>query len=168
MKPTASQLAKQNQEHLMDHSRVQKSGNNSINVEGQAAKRQKLEGGLLCKVTNTKQQSNFIHKAPKKGNTGNENVASRAHRFRAHPLNRKIFETPLLLQKKRSTPQLPEFQEFHLKTIEKAAQNTVAVPSTSSYCNNLKVPQKPRFSFATESKQEDCNRSMDAGERYKL
>nr|KAJ0207260.1 hypothetical protein LSAT_V11C500245280 [Lactuca sativa] len=45
---------------------VQKSGNNSINVEGQAAKRQKLEGGLLCKVTNTKQQANFIHKAPKK------------------------------------------------------------------------------------------------------
>nr|KAJ0204846.1 hypothetical protein LSAT_V11C500247560 [Lactuca sativa] len=175
MKPTASQLAKQNQEHLMDYSRVQKSGNNSINVEGQAAKRQKLEGGLLCKVTNTKQQANFIHKAPKKeggmdsklhiiGNTGNENVASRAHGFRALPLNRKIFETPLLLQKKRSTRQLPEFQEFHLKTIERAAQNTVAVPSTSSYCNNLKVPQKPRFSFSTESKQEDCNRSMDAEE----
>ncbi|XP_042751578.1 protein TPX2 isoform X1 [Lactuca sativa] len=189
MKPTASQLAKQNQERLMDHSRVQKSGNNSINVEGQAAKRQKLEGGLLCKVTDTKQQANFIHKAPKKeggmdsklhitvprppdlataqraqrsqrirqkGDTGNENVASRAHGFRALPLNRKIFETPSLLQQKRSTPQLPEFQEFHLKTTERAAQNTAAVPSTSSYCNNLKVPQKPRFSFATESKQEDC------------
>lgn len=189
MKPTASQLAKQNQERLMDHSRFQKSGNSSLNVEGQAAKRQKLEGGLLCKVTDTKQQANFIHKAPKreggmdgrlhitvprppdlataqraqrsqrirqKGDSGNENVVSRAHGFKALPLNRKIFEAPSLLQPKRSTPQLPEFQEFHLKTTERAAQNTAAVPSTSSCCNNLKVPQKPRFSCVTESKQEDC------------
>ncbi|KAL4560360.1 hypothetical protein LXL04_032510 [Taraxacum kok-saghyz] len=43
-----------------------KSGNSSVNVEGQAAKRQKLEEGLLCKVTDTKQQANFIHKALKR------------------------------------------------------------------------------------------------------
>ncbi|KAL4592823.1 hypothetical protein LXL04_005829 [Taraxacum kok-saghyz] len=191
MKPTASQLAKQNQERLIDHSRFPKSGNSSVNVEGQAAKRQKLEGGLLCKVTDTKQQANFIHKAPKreggvdgnkmhitvprqpelataqralrsqrirqKGDTGNEHVVSRSHGFRALPLNRKIFEAPSLLQQKRSTPQLPEFQEFHLRTTERAVQSTSSIPSTSSYCNNLKVPpQKPRFTFGTETKQEDC------------
>lgn len=205
MKPTASQLAKQNQERLMDHFRFQKLGNNSSGVESQAAKRQKLEGGHLCKVTDTKQQANFVHKAPKregafdgnaghgklritvprppdlataqraqrirpKGDIGSEHVASRAPGFRALPLNRKIFEAPSLLHQKRSTPQLPEFQEFHLKTTERAAQNAAAVPSTSACGNNSKVPQKHSFAFAAESsnreskgshvasvsKQEDC------------
>nr|GEW34962.1 protein TPX2 isoform X1 [Tanacetum cinerariifolium] len=173
MKPTASQLAKQNQERVMDHFRFQKSGNSSV-VESQAAKRQKLEGGHLCKATDTNQQANFVHKAPKKegpidGNlghgrlritvprppdlataqraqrirqkaeSGSEHVASRATGFRARPLNRKIFEAPSLRQSKRSTPQLPEFHEFRLKTTERAGQNTNAVPSTSARCNNLQV-----------------------------
>ncbi|XP_035831063.1 protein TPX2 isoform X5 [Helianthus annuus] len=177
MKPTASQLAKQNQERLMDNFRFQKSGNNSSVVESQAAKRQKLEGGHLCKVTDTNQQAHFVHKAPKregnvdgnlghgrlritvprppdlataqraqrirqKDNGGNEHVATRAHGFRARPLNRKIFEAPSFLHQKRSVPQLPEFQ----------------------------TPQKPTFAFGVESssrgskgphvtgapKQEDC------------
>ncbi|XP_024984992.1 protein TPX2 isoform X3 [Cynara cardunculus var. scolymus] len=205
MKPTASQLAKQNQERLVDHFRFQKLGNSSSGIESQAAKRQKLEGGHLCKVTETKQQANFVHKPPKregtfdgnaghgrlritvprppdlataqraqrirpKGDIGSEHVASRAPGFRALPLNRKIFEAPSSLHQKRSTPQLPEFQEFHLKTTERAAQNAAAVPSTSACGNNLKVPQKPSFAFAAESsnreskgshvasvsKQEDC------------
>lgn len=74
-----------------------------------------------------------------KGDTGSEHVSSRAQGFRARPLNRKvctsvtafynvffcflfyfiylsfvghlqIFEAPSLLHKKRSTPQLPDFQ----------------------------------------------------------
>ncbi|XP_024984991.1 protein TPX2 isoform X2 [Cynara cardunculus var. scolymus] len=186
MKPTASQLAKQNQERLVDHFRFQKLGNSSSGIESQAAKRQKLEGGHLCKVTETKQQANFVHKPPKregtfdgnaghgrlritvprppdlataqraqrirpKGDIGSEHVASRAPGFRALPLNRKIFEAPSSLHQKRSTPQLPEFQEFHLKTTERAAQNAAAVPSTSACGNNLKVPQKPSFAFAAES-----------------
>lgn len=163
----------------------QKSGNSSV-VESQAAKRQKLEGGHLCKATDTNQQANFVHKAPKKegpidGNlghgrlritvprppdlataqraqrirqkveSGSEHVASRATGFRARPLNRKIFEAPSLLQSKRSTPQLPEFHEFRLKTTERAGQNTNAVPSTSARCNNLQAPQKPGFAFSAES-----------------
>ncbi|PWA72656.1 TPX2, central domain-containing protein [Artemisia annua] len=185
MKPTASQLAKQNQERVMDHFRFQKSGNSSV-VESQAAKRQKLEGGHLCKATDTNQQANFVHKAPKKegpidGNlghgrlritvprppdlataqraqrirqkveSGSEHVASRATGFRARPLNRKIFEAPSLLQSKRSTPQLPEFHEFRLKTTERAGQNTNAVPSTSARCNNFQAPQKPGFAFSAEN-----------------
>ncbi|KAI7731540.1 hypothetical protein M8C21_006668 [Ambrosia artemisiifolia] len=205
MKPTASQLAKQNQERLIDHFRFQKPGNNSSVVESQAAKRQKLEGGHLFKITDTKQEANFVHKAPKregtldsnlghgrlritvprppdlataqraqrirqKGDNENAHVASRAPGFRARPLNRKIFEAPSLLHQKRSTPQLPEFQEFNLKTTERAVHNTAAVPSTSACCNNLKAPQKPSLAFGTESssreskgshvsavlKQEDC------------
>ncbi|KAJ9555358.1 hypothetical protein OSB04_009972 [Centaurea solstitialis] len=193
MKPTASQLAKQNQERLVDHFRFQKLGNNSSGVEGQAAKRQKLEGGHLCKVTDTKQQANLVHKAPKRegafdGNashgrlritvprppdlatahraqrirpkvdTGSEHVASRAPGFRALPLNRKIFEAPSLLHQK-TTPQLPDFHEFHLKTTERAAQNAAAVPSTSACGNNSRVSQKPSFAFAAESRSRDSKGS---------
>lgn len=182
MKPTASQLAKQNQERLLDQSRLQKVGNSS-GVESQAAKRQKLEGGHLCKVTDSKQQPNFVHKAPKREGTvegdlghgrlritvprppdlatahraqrirkradsGNEHVVSRTPGFRALPLNRKIFEAPSLVHQK-STPQLPEFQEFHLKTTERALQNTAVVPSTSR-CSS-KAPHQANFAFSAES-----------------
>ncbi|XP_076960413.1 uncharacterized protein LOC143636798 [Bidens hawaiensis] len=176
MKPTASQLAKQNHEHLIENFRFQKSGNNSSVVEGQAAKRQKIEGGHLYKAAYTDQQANFVHKAPKREGNANENLgrgrlrltvprspdlatAQRAQRirkndnsgtehvstlapgFRARPLNRKVyFEAPSFLLQKRSTPKLPEFQEFHLKTSERATQNTAAGPSTSGCCdNNSKV-----------------------------
>ncbi|KAL8216655.1 hypothetical protein R6Q57_023492 [Mikania cordata] len=203
MKPTASQLAKQNLERLIDNSRLQKSGNNSTVVESQAAKRQKLEGGHLCKGTDTNQQANFVHKAPKRdGNADdhlgrgrlritvprspdlataqraqmirqkdiseNEHGASRAPRFRARPLNRKIFEAPSFFHQK-STPRVAEFQEFHLKTSERAVQNAAAVPSTSAFSNNSKVPhnsfafgigrssREPKGPhFTGSAKQEDC------------
>ncbi|KAM0024191.1 putative TPX2 central domain-containing protein [Helianthus debilis subsp. tardiflorus] len=198
MKPTASQLAKQNQERLIDHFRFQKPANTSSVVESQAAKRQKIEGGHLFKVTDTKQQTNFVHKAPKregtldgnlghgrlritvprppdlataqrahrirqKGDNDNEHAASRASGFRARPLNRKIFEAPSSLHQKRSTPQLPEFQEFHLKTTERAVQNTAAVPSTSACCNNLKAPHKPSITFGTESSSRESKGSHVSG-----
>ncbi|KGN55955.2 protein TPX2 isoform X1 [Cucumis sativus] len=52
-------------------------------------------------------------------------------RFRARPLNRKILEAPSLPLPKKSTPKLPEFQEFHLRTLERAMQNTSAVSSSA-------------------------------------
>ncbi|XP_076920462.1 protein TPX2-like [Bidens hawaiensis] len=183
MKPTASQLAKQNHERLIDNFRFQNSGNNSSVVEGQAAKRQKVEGGHLYKATDTDQQANFVHKAPKREGNADGNLhrgrlrltvprspdlatAQRAQRIRkndnsgtehvstrrARPLNRKIFEAPSFLLPKRSTPQLPEFQEFHLKTSERAAQNTASGPSTSACCdNNSKAQLQPSFAFGVES-----------------
>lgn len=62
MKPTASQLAKQIPPRKLADTR---NSMNLFGVEGQAAKRQKLEGGLIHKVPDLKQQSNFVHKAPK-------------------------------------------------------------------------------------------------------
>ncbi|CAI9093858.1 OLC1v1029448C1 [Oldenlandia corymbosa var. corymbosa] len=81
LKPTASQLAKQNNPRLTCSTRSQKLlvdtldkiSNNSIKVEIQPAKRQKLEGGLLNKIGETKQQMNFIHKLPKKDVTAEVN-----------------------------------------------------------------------------------------------
>ncbi|KAL4347926.1 hypothetical protein GQ457_17G021350 [Hibiscus cannabinus] len=182
MKPTASQLAKQNRPpqtatsrplYLVFYHRFQKLqalnsnrslGNSSV-VESQAAKRQKLEGGLLRKVDEVKQQTTLVHKAPKKEGTRDRNaintklrltiprepeletahraqrirpkngteeelVTSVAHRFKARPLNRKILEGPSLPVPKKSVPKLPEFQEFHLKTLERAVQLSSAVSSS--------------------------------------
>uniref|UniRef100_A0A5B7BNU3 TPX2 central domain-containing protein n=1 Tax=Davidia involucrata TaxID=16924 RepID=A0A5B7BNU3_DAVIN len=194
MKPTASQLAKQNPSRQMGDSRLQKllvennmrSSNNSCGIESQAAKRQKLEGGHLRKVADTKQQTNLVHKIPKRDGTidGNsahdklkltipkepdletahraqrmrpknstelEPVTSTARRFKALPLNRKILEAPSLLLPKRSTPRLPEFQEFHLKTSERAMQHTSAVSSSSAYFSNSdKVLHKPSTNSIAE------------------
>ncbi|KAA3460194.1 protein TPX2-like isoform X1 [Gossypium australe] len=80
MKPTASQLAKQNQPtqvatfqklHVLNGNRSL--GSSSV-VESQAAKRQKLEGGLLHKVEEVKQQTTLVHKAPKKDGTKDRNA----------------------------------------------------------------------------------------------
>ncbi|KAK8599072.1 hypothetical protein V6N13_077012 [Hibiscus sabdariffa] len=203
MKPTASQLAKQNRPPQSAASRFQKlpalnsnrSLGNSSAVESQAAKRQKLEGGLLRKVDEVKQQTTLVHKAPKKEGTRDRNtintklrltiprepeletahraqrirpkngteeelVTSVTHRFKARPLNRKvgtydvtkgtsskadfivllssqiyvhylqILEGPSLPVPKKSVPKLPEFQEFHLKTLERAVQLSSAVSSS--------------------------------------
>ncbi|KAL4373041.1 hypothetical protein AHAS_Ahas05G0042100 [Arachis hypogaea] len=178
MKPTASQLAKQNRAPQNVASRFQKlSQNKEMNlstfsgVETQASKRQKLEDGHSRKVGDVIQQTNFVHKAPNRIVTTEENsrhtklritiprepeleTAHRAQRirpknvveaehvtvagsrFKARPLNRKILNAPTLPLPKRSTPQLPEFQEFHLKTWERAMQHSSATSSSLLRCND--------------------------------
>ncbi|XP_021754026.1 protein TPX2 isoform X2 [Chenopodium quinoa] len=70
MKPTASQLSKQNQQHqVCGSSRLQKNEGNSgthSGMESQASKRQKLDGGHLCRIVEMKQPVNLTHKLPKK------------------------------------------------------------------------------------------------------
>ncbi|XP_057741515.1 protein TPX2-like isoform X2 [Arachis stenosperma] len=178
MKPTACQLAKQNRSPQNVGLRFQKlltaDGRNlstSSGAESQAAKRQKLEGGLLCKVNDVKQHTSFVHKAPKRAVTVDHNLscsklkltvprepdlktAHRAQRirskhavesekvivaaprFKARPLNKKILDAPILPLPKRSTPRLPEFQKFHLKTCERAMQHSYATSSSSPHCND--------------------------------
>lgn len=192
MKPTASQLAKQNRQLHADNCRFQKlvgqiaerSLNIPCGVESQAAKRQKLEGGHLRKVADSRQEPHLVHKVPGKDATGDRNsecsrlkltiprgpefeTAMRARRmrnkssaeakhgtlisrtFKARPLNRKILEGPLLPLPKRSTPQLPEFQEFHLKTSERATQQTSA--GLSSLLHRNKGLQKTCTNSGTEN-----------------
>ncbi|XP_047339005.1 protein TPX2-like [Impatiens glandulifera] len=173
MKPTASQLAKQNRPHQIGDPRFskfvnkdsQKPGINPFGIEVQAAKRQKLERGLLLKDGGTKQQNVLIHKVTtKKEEMIIENstpakikitiprepelaTTQRAHRrmpkdapqpdcaapnlrrFKARPLNKKILEAPSLLIPKRSTPRLPEFQEFHLTNSNRAKHSSATSSS---------------------------------------
>ncbi|KAE8671168.1 guard cell S-type anion channel SLAC1-like [Hibiscus syriacus] len=191
MKPTASQLAKQKYltswkwllpvsfslfQKLQVLNSNRSLGNSSVGGS-QAAKRQKLEGGLLRKVDEVKQQTTLVHKAPKKEGNKNRNasntklrltiprepeletahraqrlrpknsseeefVTSATHRFKARPLNRNILEGPSLPVPKKSVPKLPEFQEFHLKTLERAVQLSSAV-SSSIHTNAAKGFEKP-------------------------
>ncbi|KAL0699133.1 hypothetical protein Bca4012_055255 [Brassica carinata] len=177
MRPTASQLAKQNNPRwLKFHMQVDQIHEKGLcgtsGTEVHAAKRQKLDGGLLRKVADTKQEMNFVHKIPKKDTTLDRSsqqqtrtkitipqepdfaTSQRAHRtrnkndakleqepttvyrFKARPFNRKIFDAPSLPIRKKSTPKLPEFQEFHLKTSERAMQHSSAVTTRCNQGND--------------------------------
>ncbi|XP_020681852.1 uncharacterized protein LOC110099127 isoform X3 [Dendrobium catenatum] len=179
MKPTTSQLSTQNsvkrsssrsvcQKPLPSQSR---SSEDPVHSLLQAAKRQKVDGGLVCKVVGTMQESDLLHKSSKKECFVNRNshltkmrltiprepvleTARRAKTFRAHrsdhtegikaststfkalPLNRKILEAPSLPFPQKSTPKLPEFQEFKLKTSERAILRSMAT-TTSFIPDNL-------------------------------
>ncbi|XP_031258845.1 protein TPX2 [Pistacia vera] len=203
MKPTASQLAKQNKAAQVGNSRYQmlpvqngeRSLCNSSLVESQAPKRQKLEGGHLRKVADDKLQTNFVHKTPKKDGTFDknsvlaklkltvprepdletahraqrtrpkniieqENDMAAAHRFKARPLNRKILKAPTLSIPKKSAPKLPEFQEFHLKTLERAMQQTSSVPSSiHHYTASDKESDKPSTFFVAGNGNRDFGRT---------
>ncbi|XP_019420448.1 PREDICTED: protein TPX2-like isoform X2 [Lupinus angustifolius] len=207
LKPTASQLAKQNRPTQKVDSRLKKlpAQNKEMNlpissgVENQATKRQKLEGGLLCKVGDVKQQTDFVHKAPKKVVNVEQNarhsklritiprepdletahralrtrpknaaeadiVTVAASRFKARPLNRKILNAPTLPLPKRSTPRLPAFQEFHLKTSERAMQHTYATSSSSLHCNEFDEGlDKHHVVSSPEKRTKDLRRPSSIG-----
>ncbi|KAK9150192.1 hypothetical protein Syun_008501 [Stephania yunnanensis] len=69
-------------------------------------------------------------------------------------------EAPSLPALPRSTPHLPEFQEFHFRTTERAHQNveTSTVASTESFCqtqwnpNKLTEPKMPRLQTAMRAR----------------
>ncbi|RZC57695.1 hypothetical protein C5167_005003 [Papaver somniferum] len=199
MKPTASQLAKQNQfvnrfqKPLLPNS---DRSTDSVSIIGtQAPKRQKLEGGHLHKVAETKQQHSLTHKAPKKdgpvsnisthakmkitiprepeletahrarrlrsknGTDLREEPKPTIHQFKALPLNRKILEAPTLALRKKSTPKLPQFQVFHLKTSERATQHTSAASASSPPCDKtVKVVHKFNASSTVQNGTTDSKR----------
>nr|XP_029116983.1 protein TPX2 isoform X1 [Elaeis guineensis] len=186
MKPTASQLAKQNQPHVKNAnaSRSRKTAAVKSNRKQdpssylhQAAKRQKLESGHLCKalhILNARTQLDLVHKVPEKKigpadfprlklTIPKEPVLETARRarnfraqrssnakhlqegmvpttstFKARPLNRKILEAPSLLLAQKSTPRMPNFKEFNLRTRERAIQHCSAISSSlNTDCSHI-------------------------------
>ncbi|KAI3515470.1 hypothetical protein L1887_14366 [Cichorium endivia] len=67
-----------------------------------------------------------------------EEMMAKIPKFKARPVNKKILEAPTLPAMKRTTPQLPEFHEFHLETMERANQNA----ETSTVASNEAAPPK--------------------------
>nr|VDC64545.1 unnamed protein product [Brassica rapa] len=61
-----------------------------------------------------------------------EEMLAKIPKFKARPVNKKILAAPALPAPQRSTPHLPEFQEFHLETTARANQHaeTSSVAST--------------------------------------
>ncbi|XP_030538096.1 protein TPX2 isoform X1 [Rhodamnia argentea] len=220
MKPTASMLAKHNQPSQVVSSRFQmqtsqisgKSLCSSSAGEGQATKRQKLEGGHSRKVGELKQQTNFVHKASKKDATVEKKphlklrltiprepeleTAQRAQRarprnmsaeeqstvtvrrFKARPLNRKIFEAPSLPLPKKSIPKIPEFQVFHLKTLERAMEHNLAASSSLLHDSDKellkscpaaeKEPRSPQRTNGVDAPKQDGIGSMYAFRAHPL
>ncbi|XP_057505719.1 protein TPX2-like [Actinidia eriantha] len=80
-----------------------------------------------------------------------EEMMAKIPKFKARPLNKKILETSSLPALPRSTPHLPEFQEFHLETMVRANHNaeTSTIASTESAAQNhqwkfhLTAPKSP-------------------------
>ncbi|CAN4127464.1 unnamed protein product [Withania somnifera] len=98
------------------------------------------------------QTTHRAQRARPKGSEQTENLPPTAlRRFKALPLNKKIFEGPSL-PPKRSNPQLPQFQEFHLKTLERAVQHRSAVSAfaAKSSSTNGKVLEKTSSNSITE------------------
>ncbi|XP_056865787.1 protein TPX2 isoform X2 [Raphanus sativus] len=205
MKPTASQLAKLNYTSK-SHLQVDQTHDKPLcgGTEVQAAKRQKLDGGLLRKVAGTKPEMSFVHKMPKKDITLDRNsqhpktkitvpqepdfaTSQRAHRtrhkndahseqdstavyrFKARPFNRKIFDAPSLPIRKKSTPKPTEFQEFHLKTSERAMQHSSAVTTRSNQGNDsYKVSEKSNITDALDGVNRESRRpiAMDISNKH--
>ncbi|XP_042503645.1 protein TPX2-like isoform X2 [Macadamia integrifolia] len=74
-----------------------------------------------------------------KNNTELEEQQNSACTFKAHPLNRKILKAPSMRLPQKSTPRLPEFQEFHLKTSERALQHSTSAVSSLPHNKSDKV-----------------------------
>ncbi|KAM0832950.1 hypothetical protein ACQ4PT_064571 [Festuca glaucescens] len=61
-----------------------------------------------------------------------EEMLAKIPKFRARPFNKKIAEAPSFPPLPRTAPQLPEFNEFHLKTMERASRHADACSEASS------------------------------------
>ncbi|XP_071714812.1 protein TPX2-like [Rutidosis leptorrhynchoides] len=80
-----------------------------------------------------------------------EEMMAKIPKFKARPVNRKILEAPTLPAMKRSIPQIPQFQEFHLETMERANQNaetstvasTETAPQIHQWKPHLTTPKTP-------------------------
>ncbi|GAU23094.1 hypothetical protein TSUD_183950 [Trifolium subterraneum] len=180
MKPTATQLSRQNRP-------AKNVGSSSLG---------EVYVVVECTVTDAKQQTNFVHKKPMRAVTVEQNSAcsklkltiprepdlKTAHRaqrtrpkivgeaehmtvgapkFKARPLNRRILEAPSLPLPKRSTPHLPEFREFHLKTTERAMQHTSAT-SSSHHCNDSdKIPSSKEHAGVLHTNKKETTMPME-------
>ncbi|PIN15194.1 hypothetical protein CDL12_12171 [Handroanthus impetiginosus] len=79
-----------------------------------------------------------------------QEMIAKIPKFKARPLNKKIFEGPTLPPLPRSAPQPPEFKEFHLETMSRANHNAetstmASIESTDSHQwkPHLTAPKSP-------------------------
>ncbi|KAH9617004.1 hypothetical protein KSS87_010356 [Heliosperma pusillum] len=72
-----------------------------------------------------------------------EEMMAKMPKFKARPLNKKILEAPSLPPLPKSQPQKPEFQEFHLETMERANKSLEVSSVVSCESGHQKTQWKP-------------------------
>ncbi|XP_074276097.1 protein TPX2 isoform X2 [Silene latifolia] len=72
-----------------------------------------------------------------------EEMMAKMPKFKARPLNKKILEAPSLPPLPKRQPQKPEFQEFHLETMERANKSLEVSSVVSSESGHQKTQWKP-------------------------
>ncbi|EXB44629.1 hypothetical protein L484_010320 [Morus notabilis] len=98
-----------------------------------------------------------------------EEMMAKIPKFKARPLNKKIFEAPSLPAIPRSTPQPPEFKEFHFETMTRANHNleSASVASTEvSYQGNqwkphLTEPKTPLLHTSLRARPAQVKSSLE-------
>ncbi|CAK9323682.1 unnamed protein product [Citrullus colocynthis] len=88
-----------------------------------------------------------------------EEMMAKMPKFKARPLNKKILEAPKLPVVPRSTPQPPEFQEFHLETMARANQHADSASVISTESSRQNNQWKP---YLTEPKTPVLHTSLRA------
>ncbi|XP_028807876.1 protein TPX2 isoform X2 [Neltuma alba] len=73
-----------------------------------------------------------------------EEMMAKMPKFKARPLNKKILQAPTVRIVSRSTPQPPEFKEFHLETAARAIQHADSA-SVASGKSSHQEPWKPHL-----------------------
>ncbi|KAL5197930.1 hypothetical protein ABZP36_001442 [Zizania latifolia] len=90
-----------------------------------------------------------------------EEMLAKIPKFRARPFNKKVAGAPSFLPLPRKAPQLPEFNEFHLETMERAtryadtcseASSVGTVRSQSSKPLKLTEPKPPQLETALRAR----------------
>lgn len=74
-----------------------------------------------------------------------EEMMAKIPKFKARPVNKKILEASTLPVLLRSTPQPPEFQEFNLKTMERANLNAETSSEVSTVDSSCQKNWKPKL-----------------------
>ncbi|XWS68676.1 hypothetical protein CRYUN_Cryun04dG0111300 [Craigia yunnanensis] len=74
-----------------------------------------------------------------------EEMMAKVPKFKAKPLNKKIFEAPTLPALPRSTPKRPEFQEFHFETMARANRNAEMSSVASTEASRQNNQWQPRL-----------------------
>ncbi|CAN0896799.1 Protein TPX2 [Linum grandiflorum] len=99
-----------------------------------------------------------------------EEMLAKLPKFKARPLNKKILQAPTLPFVPRSTPQQPEFQEFHLETAARATLNaesaSVASTEVSRRNNEWKThhhtePRTPRLQTSLRARPTKVKSSLE-------
>ncbi|XP_078433505.1 targeting protein for XKLP2 isoform X2 [Wolffia australiana] len=91
-----------------------------------------------------------------------EEMLSKMPKFKARPINKKILEAPTLPTPQRSIPHPPEFQEFNLKTMERASRNAQTSSVLSSSMESSAFHEHAKVQRLTEPRMPRLETSLRA------